>query len=138
MQRVKNYKIKFRVYYALLIIIFIFFFSQSVFAGDYDFIKQSGLNATAEKTGHKNLFLFNSPENLPETVGMIIAVALLLLGIIFLILMIYGGYMWMTAGGDEQKVEKAKGLIRNAIIGLVIVLAAYAITAFMENIAWLI
>lgn len=39
--------------------------------------------------------------------------------------------MWMTAGGDEQKVTKAKDLITQAVIGLIVVLAAYAITAFI-------
>lgn len=110
-------------------------FSQSVFAADYNFEEKSGLNATAEQTGHKNLSLFSSPDQLPGTVGMIIGAVLSFLGVIFLILMIYGGYQWMTAAGDEQKVTKAKDLIRNAIIGLIVVLAAYAITAFMGEIA---
>jgi hypothetical protein len=54
-----------------------------------------------------------------------------LLGIIFVILMIYAGYNWMTAAGDEKKVEKAKDTIQRAIIGLIITVAAYAITYFV-------
>ncbi|MBI4812330.1 hypothetical protein HY798_02705 [Candidatus Falkowbacteria bacterium] len=45
--------------------------------------------------------------------------------------MIYGGYTWMTASGNEQQVEKAKGIIKNAVIGLIVVLAAYVVTAFI-------
>ena len=63
----------------------------------------------------------------------IIQVALSFLGVIFLILMIYGGILWMTASGNEEQVEKAKKLLRSAIIGLIIVLAAYAISWFVVS-----
>ena len=58
---------------------------------------------------------------------------LTLLGVIFLGLMIYGGFLWMTSSGNEESIEKAKTLIRQAIIGLAIVLSAFAITAFVTN-----
>jgi hypothetical protein len=61
----------------------------------------------------------------------IIRTVLSFLGIIFLILIITGGYQWMTAGGNEETIGKAKKRIINATIGLVIVLAAYAITYFI-------
>lgn len=54
-----------------------------------------------------------------------------LLGIIFIILIIVAGYNWMTAGGDEEKIRKATSTIRSAIIGLVIIVAAYSITYFV-------
>jgi len=56
-----------------------------------------------------------------------------LLGIIFVILLIYAGYEWMTASGNEEKVSKAKETIYRAIIGLIIVVAAYSITYFVFN-----
>jgi len=56
------------------------------------------------------------------------------MGVIFLILAIYGGFKWMTAAGNEESVEKAKKTITNAILGLVIVLAAYAIVKFIVEI----
>lgn len=68
---------------------------------------------------------------LQETIGKIIKSALGLLGTIFLVLMIYAGYLWMTAAGNEENVEKAKKLLGNAVIGLALVLTAYAITAFV-------
>jgi len=61
----------------------------------------------------------------------IITAFLSLLGVIFIILMILAGYNWMTAGGDEQKVTKAKDTIKRAIIGLLIIMGAYAITYFV-------
>jgi len=63
--------------------------------------------------------------------GNIITIALSLLGVIFLVLLIYGGYFWMTARGNEQQVEKAKNTITTALIGLVIVLLAYAASIFI-------
>lgn len=68
-----------------------------------------------------------------EIVSRIIRVALGFLGIIFLTLIIYAGFNWMTAGGDKEKVEKSKKLIINAIIGLAIVLASYTITWFITS-----
>src|SRR3989338_10207064 len=61
----------------------------------------------------------------------IISVFLGLLGIIFVILIIVAGFNWMTAAGDEAKIEKAKKLISRAIIGLIIIVAAYAIPKFV-------
>jgi hypothetical protein len=61
----------------------------------------------------------------------IIQVCLGLLGAIFLSLMIIAGFQWMTAGGNEAQVKKAKDIITTAVIGLVVVLAAYAITYFV-------
>ncbi|MBL7058792.1 hypothetical protein ISS03_05715 [Patescibacteria group bacterium] len=55
------------------------------------------------------------------------------LGVIFVILMIYGGYTWMMARGNEQDVEKAKSTIRNAVIGLIIVVSAYAISVLVVS-----
>ena len=54
-----------------------------------------------------------------------------LLGIIFVILIITAGYNWMTAAGEEEKVNKAKDTLKRAIIGLIIVVSAYAITYFV-------
>lgn len=56
-----------------------------------------------------------------------------LVGIIFFILIIYGGYSWMTAGGNDEKVLKAKKLIIRAVIGLAIVASAYSIAYFVTQ-----
>lgn len=61
----------------------------------------------------------------------IISGALAVLGIVFLILMVYGGFLWMTAKGDEGQATKAKDTITMAVIGLMIVVAAYAATQFI-------
>ena len=66
-------------------------------------------------------------------IGAGVGAALSLIGVIFLILMIYAGYNWMTAQGEEEKVEKAKDTLTRAIIGLIIVVGAYAIWNFIFN-----
>lgn len=70
-------------------------------------------------------------KSVAQITGTAIKAFLSLLGVIFIILMVLAGYNWMTAAGDEQKVEKAKETIKRAIIGLVIVLGAFAITQFV-------
>ncbi len=70
---------------------------------------------------------------LPELIGSLIYTFLGLLGVIFLVLVIYAGFLWMTAGGDEGKVQKAKDYMIRAVIGLVIILASYGIASFVMN-----
>jgi len=86
-----------------------------------------------EETGTAAGLNTGTTTTLPVIIGRIIAVGIGLVGVIFLVLMVYGGFLWMTARGDEQKVEKSKELITAAVIGLVIVLAAYVITNFVVS-----
>jgi Type IV secretion system pilin len=65
------------------------------------------------------------------TVSRIIRVAMGLLGIIAVVIILIGGFTWMTAGGQAEKVEQAKQWIFAGIIGLAIILSAYAIASFV-------
>lgn len=65
--------------------------------------------------------------------GTVVQAALGLLGVIFIALMVYAGFTYMQAQGDEQKVEKALATIRYAITGLVIVLSSYAFWKFIAS-----
>src|SRR3989338_9322949 len=67
------------------------------------------------------------------SLGTVINTALSLVGTIFLGLMIYAGILWMTAQGNDDKVQKAKDIIIAAIIGLAVTMSAYAITYFVTN-----
>lgn len=71
--------------------------------------------------------------SLTTIIGTLINVFLSLLGIIFLGLVIYAGWLWMTAGGEEEKVQKAKDVMIRAVVGLVITLSAYSISVFIIN-----
>jgi len=70
-------------------------------------------------------------QDVRQTIGKIINVALSLLGVVVLVIIIYGGFLWMTAGGNDEKVGEAKKWIFGGIIGLVIILSAYAIASFV-------
>jgi len=72
-----------------------------------------------------------APTNLITIIVWIINFSLKLLGVLFLGLLIMSGYQWMTAGGNEEQVTKAQSRMKNAIIGLVIVLMSWAITYFV-------
>ena len=71
--------------------------------------------------------------DLPTIIGRIISALLSILGIIFIILIIYAGFLYMTAGGDDDKVKKAKELMIQGVIGMVIIVSAYAISSFVIN-----
>ncbi len=71
--------------------------------------------------------------SLTEIIGTLINVFFSLLGIVFLVLTIYAGWLWMTAGGEEEKVQKAKDVMIRAVVGLIITLSAYSISVFVIN-----
>lgn len=68
---------------------------------------------------------------LAETIGRIIQVVLSVVGTIFFVLVVYAGYIWLMARGDEGEVEKATSIIKMAVIGLVITLSAYTVSFFV-------
>lgn len=69
--------------------------------------------------------------DLQDTIGQLIRVALGFLGVIAVVIILYGGFKWMVAGGNDEKVAEAKRLIIAGIIGLAIILSAYAIASFV-------
>lgn len=73
----------------------------------------------------------SSQKTLPQLIGQIINIVLTLLGMVFLILVLYAGFLWMTASGDSKQVDKAKDIIRQAIIGLIVIVAGFAISNFV-------
>ena len=83
------------------------------------------LEVTAKAAG------FSEPKSIAEIIGAIIGIFLSLLGIIFMVLIIYGGFLWMTSAGNEIKVLKAKKTLTQAVIGLIIIMSAYSITYFI-------
>lgn len=68
-----------------------------------------------------------------EVSATVIKAALALVGVIFLILMVYGGFTWMLARGNEELVNKARDTVKAAAIGLVIIVAAYSIANFITD-----
>ena len=70
-------------------------------------------------------------QNLPELIGSIIRVILGIIGIFFVIQVIYSGYLYMTDKGDAKNVDTAKKRLGTAVIGIIIIVAAYAISDFV-------
>lgn len=97
--------------------------------------KSFGLNKTVQSVDvfkSQNEVSYNE-DFITGRIGDIIGMVLSFVGVIFLIIIIYSGIMWMTAMGNDQKVEKAKTMVINATIGLIIVFSAYAITNFVGS-----
>lgn len=91
-------------------------------------IKDQGmLKSIASKAGVAEQ---NNVESVASTV---IKAVLSVTGLIFLVLMVYAGMLWMTARGDEGQVDKAMEIIKAAIIGLAVTISAYAITVFVTS-----
>lgn len=89
----------------------------------------SPLNAAAVQGGG-----FDTMVTFELIVSTVITMVLGLMGVIFLVLAIYGGYTWMMAGGNDEAVGKAKKTITNAIIGIIIVLSAYALVRIIVSV----
>ncbi len=69
--------------------------------------------------------------DLETTAGNLIRVVIGFLGIIAVVVVLLGGFKWMTAGGSDDKVADAKRLLIAGLVGLGIILTAWAITEFV-------
>ena len=72
-----------------------------------------------------------SGQDLRITIANIIRTAMGLLGIIAVLIILYGGFKYMTAGGDDTKAGDARKIIIAGVIGLIIIISAYAIANFV-------
>ncbi len=93
----------------------------------------SGILGKLQVVGMAGGYASADDTSLASGLGVVASMVLSLLGIIFIILIILGGIQWMTAGGNEDQVKKAQSRIKNAVIGLVITLSAYAIWALIDR-----
>ncbi len=91
---------------------------------------EQGLNAAAGPRGAE-LEIIESGTALPGFAGTVIGSLLAVTGIVFFMLTVYGGFVWMTARGNTEFIEKGKKTIIAAVIGMVIVMLSYAITTFV-------
>lgn len=101
--------------------------------GSYDFKAQSGLNATGDVAGYDTGATATTFEAI---ISSVIYIVISFIGVIFFVLLIYGGFIWMTAQGSDEKVGKAKKIVTNSVIGLIITLSAYAISFFLISYFW--
>ena len=114
----------------IILILAITFFTLSslpVFAQGLFTDRNQVSNNTSKFANSANL----SDKDLGFVAKDVIGIVLSFLALIFLTLIIVSGFQWMTAGGNEETVGKAKKRLINSVIGLIIVLAAYGITYFI-------
>jgi len=109
----------------MVVLSFVFLFCHNVQA-----------QTTATSTITEGVKIIEEPLGLPATdirviIAGIIRIALSLLGIILIILIMYGGALWMTSGGNQEQITKARKILVNAVIGLAIILSSYAIVLFV-------
>jgi hypothetical protein len=128
-----NYQkiIKFATFIFLLYIVFQSFLPITVQAGLWD--SQEGMNSNGtipQAFGHAP---GSDPGDIRIIIANIIKVVLTFVGIILVVLLLLAGYNWMTAAGESAKVDKAKTTIRNAVIGIVILTMAFAITQMVVD-----
>lgn len=90
---------------------------------------QNGATARLDRVGTASGL--DNTNDLEGVIGSLINVMISVLGIVFLFLVLFAGFTWMTAGGEQEKVAKAKKLLINGVIGLILVLAALAISNFV-------
>ncbi len=102
----------------------IFAGAQTTFAQSLDV--QTSATEVAQTAGF-------SQTSFIDILGTLINIVLSLLGVVFLFLVLYAGWLWMNAQGDPKQIEKARGILINGVVGLVILLSAYAITTFVIN-----
>jgi len=65
--------------------------------------------------------------------GSVINIFLGFLGVIAVLIILYGGFKWMTAGGNDDGIGEAKQMISAGVVGLVVILAAFGIAQFVIN-----
>lgn len=102
---------------------------RAVYAAD-DF--STGLGGGADKAG-EGQGLAGKDTSLQDVIKTIVNIILYVVGIIAVIMMIFGGFQYITSSGDTAKVTKAKNTILYGIVGLVIAILAYAIVQFVMN-----
>lgn len=109
----------------LLFIVFLLLLPCFVFAGD------NAALGTLKTVGKEGGYTEADQFTMSEMAGSIIQSLLSLLGVVFVALMLYGGFKWMKASGREEDVKSAQAIIRQAIIGLIITTSAWTISRFV-------
>lgn len=113
---------KLYIFFILTVLLFIFIVSAApISASSFT----NGLKNTAEVSGYPAAGAANPVNFLAKLLGSTLTP--IFLAVTGMIIFIYAGYTLMMARGDEQKVEKAKGLIANTVIALIVAYSAFAI-----------
>ena len=116
----------------VLLNVFVFFNNFALAADDGEApesMLRDGVDRSANISGLKPAE--GTDITLPVLIGKFLKGGIALLGLVFLILILYAGITWMIAGGDEKNITKAQKTMVNAAIGLVVALLAYQLTSYV-------
>lgn len=94
--------------------------------------KKPDINSLTKKVANESGFETAgvTDTTISETVGGLIRVILSMAGIVFLGLTVYAGILWMTAGGNDERVEKATNIFTRSTVGLILVVSSYSLAYF--------
>lgn len=124
---------KFNKYKYLPFLFLIVFFSLNTPVLALNF-KDSFSETGPLKSFSKEAGFSPKPLSVEGYIGLVLTTFFSVLGVISVILIIYSGFIWMTARGNEAKVTKAKDNLYSLFIGLLFILGAYALTTFLLKI----
>jgi hypothetical protein len=117
MKKISKYLIAFAIISLLVLPIFV---SPALAQPDWGITEvDNGLDNTLQKGDPRTI------------IGKVINFALGFLGVIAVGIILFGGFKWMTAAGNEDKVSEAKKLLGAGVVGLIIILAAWAVATFI-------
>ena len=120
--KIKNNKLaKILPFLPTILILVVFFFPGTAHAAS---VLQNNASAFGKSIGFGNA-------DIRTIIASLIKTFLSLLGIILVVMFVWGGFLWMTSGGDDDRRSKAKSTIFNAIIGLIIILMANSIVIYV-------
>lgn len=93
-----------------------------------------GLSVSAPVATHAaGLYNPLGDRTIPELIGFLIQAALGISGSIALAMIVYGGFLWLTSGGNPGKIEKGKNTLLWSILGLAVIFAANVLATFVIN-----
>jgi len=121
-----------------LLILFIamnFFVANPSHAQNFDGQGENKVTELIEGEWQPIQDLFGGRPNHPAyLIAVLIKVVMSLIGILLILLIIYSGFLWMTAGGNSEQIEKAKSTLTHSVIGIFIIFIAFALARFVVGV----
>lgn len=118
-------------YILLAVSLFIGIFITAAATAGATSLKEGILQETKQVAGDTYSTQESGEQSLTRTIQRGIQAVIGILGVVAVIMILYAGFTWLTAGGNEEQVKKAKKIIKQAVIGLIIISLAYALVAFV-------
>lgn len=116
---------------AIFLLLSLAFFNPTIATAKIDIGSSTLLEDTGQEAGYDAQQ--TDETSFAENIGQVVQFAMSFLAVIFTVLMVYGGFLWMTARGDSDQVDRAQKIITQAVVGLIIAAASYSISAYVVS-----